>query len=512
MSKEQKEDITGLENPIPTDSLLGIPEFHLVNNSHQLEHKQYKLNHATRKSKSSAMSEADSISKEKDLSPYWNSQCLELQSKLWCPTEIDCAELDLILCNQSLREQVEKSPHLISQIQNKDNLTRNCSLDLPPVFAIPTMEKDRPKTKEVSRKIRLYPKNPQVWFEFLHASRRAYNLTIANFKEWEPGKTLPSDDQTNFRVEIRKQVHEEFPNSPSVLLDESVNTAYRTKQAVINTRKQGKSCDFRFRSRKDTKQSFVVQRLALGGPFPTFLKCHVTESIPSIAFGKMANVVFENGRWFLICKAEVVISEVESQDGEIVACDPGVRTFITTYSLSSCEKIGSGFARELLPMFLKLDKLISQKSKFTKSCPKGWKDCHKQRFRYFQKRIFSLRNKLNDLVNDLHKRTADFLTRKYDIILLPTFEVSDMVNKLIRKISSKSVRSMLSLSHYKFKLFLKWVAYKRGKQVIDCNEAYTSKTDSRTGEIVNLQGKKTINGLCRDVNGARGILLRALVT
>ena len=44
------------------------------------------------------------------------------------------------------------------------------------------------------------------------------------------------------------------------------------------------------------------------------------------------------------------------------------------------------------------------------------------------------------------------------------------------------------------------------------SEAYTSKTDSRSGEIVNVGDAKTINGLDRDVNGARGIFLRALAT
>jgi hypothetical protein len=54
--------------------------------------------------------------------------------------------------------------------------------------------------------------------------------------------------------------------------------------------------------------------------------------------------------------------------------------------------------------------------------------------------------------------------------------------------------------------------------VLDVNEAYTSKTVSWTGEIVkNLGGSKTIKSLStgktmdRDLNGARGIFLRALV-
>ena len=56
------------------------------------------------------------------------------------------------------------------------------------------------------------------------------------------------------------------------------------------------------------------------------------------------------------------------------------------------------------------------------------------------------------------------------------------------------------------------------KLVIDGNEAYTSKTVSWTGEIVqNLGGARIIKSAAtglkmdRDLNGARGIFLRALV-
>ncbi len=67
-------------------------------------------------------------------------------------------------------------------------------------------------------------------------------------------------------------------------------------------------------------------------------------------------------------------------------------------------------------------------------------------------------------------------------------------------------------------LFLKHKAFEHNKIVVDVNEAYTSKTVSWTGEIVkNLGGSKTIKSpstgqkMDRDLNGARGIFLRALV-
>ena len=74
---------------------------------------------------------------------------------------------------------------------------------------------------------------------------------------------------------------------------------------------------------------------------------------------------------------------------------------------------------------------------------------------------------------------------------------------------------MLTFAHYRFKARLKQKAFETGKAVYDVNESYTSKTASWTGEIIkNLGGRKSIKSggveVDRDVNGARGIFLRAL--
>ena len=507
---ERREAASVLDAPLPTSNMSDMLVCPPESSCPRSQPNENKSTRATRKLKSLPILALVSILSERDLLPYWNERCQEMQSMLWCPTEIACHELASSSSRPSSSEQAVQLPHLIRRVTNPNNLVQNCLSGLSPAFAIPTMVGDRPATREVSRKIRVYPTDNHKWFELLHASRRAYNICIAAFRAWTPGDA--TEDRSKFRASVREQVHAEFPEVPSVLVDEAVNTAYLTRRAVIKKRTQGSNCEFSFRSRKESKQSFVVQRLASSGPFPTFLSQHLTEAIPSVAVGKMASVVWENGRWFLICKVVVTIAQTESQGKAIVACDPGVRTFITAFSPVDCVKIGKGFAAKLRPMLMRLDKLFGQRKKFLNASPSEWKQCHRDRFRYFQKRIFSIRNKIQDLTNDLHKRAADFLTKTYDVILLPTFKTSDMVVKTSRRISSRVVRLMLSLGHYCFAQFLAWIAYKRGKWVVKCSEAYTSKTDSRTGEIVDVGSSETINKLDRDVNGARGILLRALAT
>ena len=85
-----------------------------------------------------------------------------------------------------------------------------------------------------------------------------------------------------------------------------------------------------------------------------------------------------------------------------------------------------------------------------------------------------------------------------------------------RRIRSKTARMMLSFRHYEFKRRLRWKAWQRGALVIAVNEAYTSKTRSWDGSVKEHLGGSTLIrdengfGMDRDVNGARGIFLRAL--
>lgn len=154
--------------------------------------------------------------------------------------------------------------------------------------------------------------------------------------------------------------------------------------------------------------------------------------------------------------------------------------------------LGEGANIRIQKLCFKLDELISKISKASGK--------QKKRFKLAASR---LRGKIKNLVEELHKKTARFLVDDFDVILLPTFETSQIARKAKRRIKSKSVRQMLTLSHYRFKQFIKHKADEHQKMLVDVNEAYTSKTVSWTGEVVkNLGGSKTIKvTIYRTANG-----------
>ena len=182
--------------------------------------------------------------------------------------------------------------------------------------------------------------------------------------------------------------------------------------------------------------------------------------------------------WFGVSR--YVYNKTIEYQGRVVALDPGVRTFIIFFSESSYGWLGNDSNLFIQKRCFKLDKLISAMSK-----AKSRQKCR------LKKAANRIKAKVQHLVKELHHKTALFLVDNVDVILLPSFESSQMVSKSRRRIKSQTVRQMLTLSHYQFKKHLEWKAWGRGKVALtDINEAYTSKTVSWADEVKKIGGSR----------------------
>jgi putative transposase len=286
----------------------------------------------------------------------------------------------------------------------------------------------------------------------------------------------------------------------------AIKDAYQAfSNGCKKAKKTGEPFKLRFRSRKNPKQSCFIPNSAIkeSGIYPKLAgNLKKAEHWPKDS--KDSRLVFDKGRWFCLVPTKVAITRSENQ-ARVVAIDPSIRTFATLYSEDGAAKIGEGDYFAVLRRCYVLDGLISRMSKVKA-----------RKRRRLKKAANVLRTKIQNLVIELHFKLARMLVNSFDLILLPTFETQEMAKRHQRKIRSKSVRSMLTWSHFAFKQRLKHVAKLSGKAVLDVCEAYTSKTASWAGEIkYNLGGAKKIKSggltMDRDLNGARGIFLRALV-
>jgi putative transposase len=287
------------------------------------------------------------------------------------------------------------------------------------------------------------------------------------------------------------------------------SVAIRDACIAVKTAKQrykqtGKYNEVKFRSKKDTRQNCFIPKRAISkrGVYRTLLGV-LKQGEPLPTPEGDGRLVKSNGRYFLC--VPVLCEHIQSENqARIVALDPGIRTFITFFCPESCGKIGYGDFSRIQRLCHYLDRLISKRAKLI---------LHKQRYK-LSKAIDRRRWKIRNLIDELHHKTALFLVMNFDMILLPSFETKEMSSRAKRKIHNKSVRAMLTFAHYRFELFLKYKAKQYGKKVLIVNEAYTSKTASWTGELVNIGSSKSIKSnnivVDRDYNGARGIFLRAL--
>lgn len=369
-----------------------------------------------------------------------------------------------------------------------------------------------------SRKIRLYPDATQRaelrrWFG---AARYAYNQTV----ELLSGDEHPKAVKTKVRDLVLPVLPPWHRSAPREVLVGAIFDACRAVSAVKKLNAQlakdkGRGMrqdeDFarvRFRSRKSPRQTFTVQANCVsdGGIYRTKLgDMLMAERLPVAVNRNISRLTFRHGQYHLAVPYDEERPPQRENQARVVALDPGVRSFLTWYCADSVGKIGEGAFFRIQRLCERLDDLLSRAAKSPS-----------RRRRNMRRAAGRMRLRIENLVTELHRQTARFLVKNSDVILLPTFETSEMVERGRRRIRSKTVRNLLSLAHYRFGMFLRHKAAEYGVTVLSVNEAYTTRTVSWTGELLeNVGGSSVVVGqdgerMDRDHNGARGIYLRAL--
>lgn len=363
----------------------------------------------------------------------------------------------------------------------------------------------------------------QILFEWCHAARRTYNKTLFYMNE------LDHDKKTFFRdlaCHPENQCGELWIlNTPYAIRSYASFQAYEAKSAAFTNLKNGNIKHFHvnYQTRKNKNWSIRVDKRDLKKKnerqfmlYPTYtdkLIFQVEEDIGDIDGDITIN--FTNNHFYLIIpKKYKVIPHTSRLKDSILSIDPGIKTFCTTYSQSgNSYKIGKGANEQLYERLITLDRMISFTNKLKTRPTKK----RKKKLKIINTRINKLREKIQNLQKELHKKTADFLCNQANVILLPEFNVSKMVRKKRRKLRTKTVRHFHVLSHAKFRERLKSKAEEKHVQLIMVSEHYTSQTCGCCGWLdKNLGNRDTFRCLScgakidRDLNGARNIMLRAM--
>ena len=457
-----------------------------------------------------------STSNAKAYLPYWSDYTREISSVLWSPTETVLRSLgpnSSRPCSSAMAGSSWFSISETSAPKRSSRLTFS-----PSSLSSALASTDCGATTRKSRKIRLYPDAGQRaelrrWFG---AARYAYNQAV----ELLTSEDAPPAVKTKIRDLILPTLPAWHRSAPCEVLVGAVFDACRAVSAakkfnaqLARDKSKGRRQDddfarVHFRSRKNPRQTFTVQAgcvTDLGIYRSKLGDMQMAEKLPVPENRNICRLSLRYGQYHMSVPYDEKLPPERENQARVVALDPGVRSFLTWYCADSVGKIAEGAFFRIQRLCERLDDLLSRAAKSSS-----------RRRRNMRRAANRMRLKIENLVQGLHRQTARFLVDKFDVILLPGFETSEMVERGRRRIGSKTVRNLLTLAHYRFGMFLRHKAREIGAIVLSVNEAYTSKTVSWTGEMLEGLGGASVvvaqdgERMDRDYNGARGIYLRAL--
>jgi transposase len=206
------------------------------------------------------------------------------------------------------------------------------------------------------------------------------------------------------------------------------------------------------------------------------------------------------GNYYLYVPDLVVLNEYNNKSKQITI-DPGIRTFGTGITENKIVKIGEKAGTSIKEYLLKKDKIMNNANIDVKIKKKNEKTINK---------------KITNLVNELHWKTINYLTKNYETILIGSMSSKSIVSKK-NGLNRMTKRIALHLNFNKFHQRLKFKCNMNGSIYGKINEWMTSKMCSNCSNIHENLGSSEMYecSKCkirmeRDINGARNIYIKAI--
>ncbi len=383
-------------------------------------------------------------------------------------------------------------------IQKRENFMKVCK----PLLGVSVSKYPHEEINTKCRMIKLHkPKLHSLWRQWVKLSILIYNKSL---------EILRKEQMSKFK--LRDEIKSIFEDNINEIYMPNTAVEYSIFDAKLAFKQSKEAKDKIY---KKTSYSIAIDGRSIRNGFiykentkrwlvKTYKRNNMVDipikKILDIKTSSVCRLVYKRllgGFWLSV---PIKIVKTNPRKRSIISLDPGVRSFMTFYDGQSSGEIGKNIN-------IKLNRLNKQMDKLDKKIEDN--SNKKQSLRRAKARI---QRKKENIVNDLHNKTCNFLKR-YAYIILPIFKVKGMIRALPKKVK----RSMLDLSHCKFRQRLIQKTEETGSRILFCNEIMTSKTCTKCGTINENLGKSKVFkcekchvSLDRDVNGARNILLRAL--
>ncbi len=371
-----------------------------------------------------------------------------------------------------------------------------------------------------TRKIRLKTNHKQKkkLFEWMNTARYVYNQTVQAVRKGDEAYFMPLRDKLVTRKgneETLAAWQFETPKEIRAYAVKDYCTAVKTAWANL---KNGniKGFNIGFKKKKKGQSAICIQKQSL------FLKDDTLEIYPKILgkelcsfklgkrtlkrdkkleFDHDCRLVYERGYFWL---AVPVSNDYQNKNlnkeqeknikDKYCGIDPGNRVFATVFDES-----------QITEMKIEESKLRQLKNKIKTLV---W-------LKKSERSKYKARNKLQYLVDDMHIKTANYLTNKYEYIFMGQLDSQ----KCQMKSKNKTLNEELDImKHYQFRMRLRNVCLRKKRKLFIVNEAYTTMSCTNCGNLNRSIGaaKEVRCFNCdfhtgRDVSGSRNILLKGIV-
>jgi transposase len=211
----------------------------------------------------------------------------------------------------------------------------------------------------------------------------------------------------------------------------------------------------------------------------------------------------QSGKFYL--SVPIDLETGENPHDDVVAVDPGVSPFATVYNSKYHAFIGEDWYKKASKLLKTSDKILAEANTEKKFYRRS----------RLKKAAARVREKVTNIVKDMHWKTANFLVRNHKVVLMPEMKVSKMVSRA--DLPANVSRAIMCSSQFLFRQRLIQKAKENNSIIILCKEYYTSKTCTLCGNIKEDLGTNKVyncakcgNSIHRDLNGARNIMLKHL--
>jgi putative transposase len=462
------------------------------------------------------------------IKPFWNSEIKKLSDKIYLPTD----ENMNVIKNKSLNNTWFESKIYVPNKNNKREYNIN--------YSPKNINTKENIIKTVKIKFFLNKNQKFIMKKIIGIYRYFYNRTIdyvnnydnktktsyflvdVKNKESKINIQLKENENPYNNISVRKYLNQNYPTFMlegynKHLIREAIKEGLQNTLTNIKKYKKTKKIfKMKYKTKKDILQTIMLDKemIKKNGIFVSFKyknkkifkNIKMSDKIEkythvgsSLTFHSVLNEYTLNLSYNF---ENINIKNKEKSNKEVCGCDLGEKIFITTYSTKEISQIGINTREKIFKKCNEID-IIQSKMNNKKE------NINKKQKKSLRKAMHRKIKKIQNIKEELHYKTINYLTEKYSAVIISPFETKEMVNKLNNKVS----RNMYNLAFYQFKKKLENKCKEKNVKLIIKNECYTTKTCTNCGQINPIKNRTCYCPKCkytlnRDISGARNILLK----